>query len=238
LFVICDLATNAFDIEPIKSKDAAVITKAMLKCFSREYVKQPYASIKTDGGSEFKSVFHKWLYDHDILHKVALADRHKSMSVVESLNKQLGRFIMGYLSQIEEKTGKISKNWLPCVDIIRKQLNEIRIDKSLPKDITSYNYPIFDNTYFDSKTKSIKLKDPKYKIGDMVYRAWDAPRDNFNKKQNTAAFRQGDVTFEKEPREIINIFYMSGSGPCYRYYLNGLKNVSYTEQELMKAPNN
>ena len=47
--------------------------------FTRDYIKKPYASLKKDGGTEFKGIFHKYLYDNDILHKAGLAN-------VESLN--------------------------------------------------------------------------------------------------------------------------------------------------------
>ena len=110
LFVIVDLATNKFDIEPVKNKDADTTLKAMKKCFTRNYIKQPYASLKTDSGTEFRGVFHKYLYDHNILHKISLTDRHKSLSNVESLNRQLARLIFGYLNQKEIETNKVFKN--------------------------------------------------------------------------------------------------------------------------------
>eukprot|EP00981_Chlorochromonas_danica_P013999 scaffold7211_cov247-Ochromonas_danica.AAC.15 len=50
LFVIVDLATDEFDIEPIKNKEPATILKAMKKCFDRDFVSQPEYSLKTDSG--------------------------------------------------------------------------------------------------------------------------------------------------------------------------------------------
>jgi hypothetical protein len=150
LFVIVDLATNKFDIEPIKDKEADTTLKALKKCFTREYIKLPYSSLKTDGGTEFKGVFHKYLYDHDILHKVGLADRHKSLANVESLNRQLSRLILGYLNTKDKERQNISTDWLPTIPILRKELNEIREIK-LPDDITTHQYPVFDN---ETKTKT------------------------------------------------------------------------------------
>lgn len=132
LFVIVDLATNEFDIEPIKNKEPITVLRAMKKCFTREYVKKPKFTIKTDGGNEFKGVFKKYLYDESILHKVALPHRHSSMSVVEGLNRQLGRLFNGYMNKKEIETGKVYKNWTDAVDVIRKMLNEVR-KKKLPK---------------------------------------------------------------------------------------------------------
>eukprot|EP00981_Chlorochromonas_danica_P013242 scaffold5998_cov440-Ochromonas_danica.AAC.1 len=123
LFVIVDLATDEFDIEPIKNKEPATILKAMKKCFDRDFVSQPEYSLKTDSGSEFKGVFHKWLYDENILHKVAPAHRHQAMGNVESLNRQLGRLFNGYMNKVEEKTGKPCKNWTDIVGVVRTKLN-------------------------------------------------------------------------------------------------------------------
>lgn len=233
LFVMVDLASNKFDMEPMKDKESDTTLKAMLKCFQRDYIKLPYASIKTDSGTEFKGVFHKYLYDNDILHKVGLADRHKSLSNVESLNRQLARFIMGYLNTKDKERQKISTDWLPVIPILRKELNKIREIK-LPDDITTHKYPVFDNE-IKTKSKSSILIQPKFKIGDSVHRALDAPRTALGKKQNTKNFRAGDITFDTSPNTIEKIIYMAGKGPNYRYILNGIHNASYIDNELMKA---
>eukprot|EP00981_Chlorochromonas_danica_P010827 scaffold3440_cov166-Ochromonas_danica.AAC.1 len=97
--------------------------------FKRKYIKKPYASLKTDGGSEFKGVFHKWLQNNEIMHKVSLPFRHKQMANVESLNRQLGRLFNGYMNTKEEETGKRYREWTDIVDIVRKELNEHRHKK-------------------------------------------------------------------------------------------------------------
>jgi hypothetical protein len=140
LFVIVDLASDEFDIEPIKNKEPENVLKAMLKCFKRGYISKPEYTLKTDGGKEFKGVFNKYLYDESILHKTAIPDRHKSLSNVESLNKQLARLFNGYMNAIEVKTGKVYRNWITAVPLVREQLNNIR-KKKLPENINSYKYP-------------------------------------------------------------------------------------------------
>ncbi len=87
LFVIVDLASDEFDIEPIKNKEPETVLKAMLKCFKRGYISKPEYTLKTDGGKEFKGVFN-----------------------VESLNRQLARLFNGYMNAIEVKTGKVYRN--------------------------------------------------------------------------------------------------------------------------------
>jgi hypothetical protein len=249
LFVIVDLASDEFDIEPIKNKEPETVLKAMLKCFKRGYLSKPEYSLKTDGGSEFKGVFHKYLYDESILHKTAIPDRHKSLSNVESLNRQLGRLFNGYMNQREEKTGKVYRNWIEAVPLVREQLNSIR-KKKLPKNINSYEYPVpndvktveKEKVVIDKKGKKkiIKVSEkvlirPKFRVGQMVYRALEAPRNALDKAQPTKNFREGDYSFERVPRRIVDIFTYGGEGDLYRYYLSGLPNVTYSANELMKA---
>ena len=97
LLAVVDLATNEFDIEAIKSKEPIYILKAFEKMVAREYINLPKSSIATDGGSEFKGVFHKYLYDNDILHKQTLLGRHKQLSSIDNLNRQLFRSFIKWL---------------------------------------------------------------------------------------------------------------------------------------------
>jgi hypothetical protein len=46
----------------------------------------------------------------------------------------------------------------------------------------------------------------------------------------------GDILWDDEPREILQIFTMGGTGEVYRYYISGLPNVSFTEKQLRPAP--
>jgi hypothetical protein len=246
LFVIVDLATDKFDIEPMKNKDPVTTLKAMKKCFSREYVDEPEFTLKTDGGNEFKGVFHKYLYDESILHKVAPPHRHTSMSTVESLNRQLGRLFNGYMNKREIATGKPYKNWTDVVSKVRKRLNEVR-EKEVPDDINSFKYPVPEfNEEVKVKVKGKKKGDdsvevqyrrikPKFRVGQMVHRYLDHPTNALGKKQPTAQKREGDFLWNKESQEIVKIITMGGQGPLYRYILDGMPNVSFTDGQLMKA---
>jgi hypothetical protein len=245
------LATDEFDIKEIKNKEPQTVLKAMQKCFTRKYVKEPKYSLKTDSGTEFKGIFHKWLYDESILHKVAPAHRHASMGNIESLNNQLGRLFMGYMISVEERTGKPCKNWTDIVPIVREKLNAVR-KKSVPDDINSYEYAVpEDLKEVLAPIKSKKSKEivyekqyeqikPKFKVGRYVYFYLDHPKDALGKNQNTAARRQGDYNWSRVPHRIEQIFTYGGIGPTFRYYLEGLPIVSYTEQQLKPAvnPNN
>jgi hypothetical protein len=109
LLVAVDLATNEFDIEKIKNKEPSTILAAYKKMFKRTYIEKPKATLTTDKGKEFMGEFSEWLNENGIFHRMTLPDRHKQTANVESLNRQLGRLINGYLNNKEIETGKTQK---------------------------------------------------------------------------------------------------------------------------------
>lgn len=217
LLVVVDLATDVFDIEPLQKKDAEYVRDAMKRIFKRGILKLPKYSIQTDAGSEFKGVFHKWIYDNNILHRTARAGRHSQMSNVESLNKQLGRLLLGYLNKKEKDTGKYYYEWTDMTNKIRDELNKIR--KKPEKSPYTHDYPVHD----------IK-KTAKFKVGDLVHYKLDEPRDNFNQKQ-AGKFRTGDLHFDPIAKRITEVIFYTGDIP-FRYALEGITNATYTEGQL------
>ena len=260
VLVISDLADDSFDIEKMKGESADETLKAYKKIIQRGIIKIPYASLLTDGGSSFKGVFHKFLYDNGINHRVARPGRHHQLSNVDSLCRQLGDIFNGIMNKKEEETGKVSKAWTHAIDEVRGKLNNYRRSRGvkLPKDLTTYEYPIFDNTIPKIKIKKIKtttteggdLKDdeeahpteqqkytqikPKYKVNDLVNVLLEEPQTILGKKQPTKNFRMGDLRLEKKKRKILKVLYYSGPNP-YRYLIDGLPNASYTERELKQV---
>lgn len=214
-----DLATNEIDFEPLKNKRPETVLKGMEKIFKRGILKKPYASLATDAGSEFKGVFHKWLYDEDIYHKVGVPERHKQMSTVENLNKQLGILFNAYMNKKEKETGKVNKQWTEIIDFVRTELNAHR-----KRDLNK----IQQNEEFDFKKKQ------KFNVGDLVFYKSEIPLNALGKKQTTKNFRVGDYRYYPEPKRIKQVFYYTGDVP-HRYQLEGLTNVSYTENELKLA---
>ena len=221
LFVIADLASDEFDIEPIKDKNPSTTLKAMQTIFKRKHLNIPYASLKTDNGNEFKSVFHNYLVKHNILHKVALTGRHRDVSVVENLNGTLGKILNTYMNSKEVETGKPFKEWTDIVDIIRERLNKIRkIDNLKPN---KYYEP------FNPETKKAK-----FKIGDMVHRHLDEPRNALNEKMSGSVFRRGDYVYDPVPRQVEQTLYFAGD-VNYRYIISDFPNTAFAEWELIKS---
>jgi hypothetical protein len=154
-----------------------------------------------------------------------MPDRHSQNSMVESLNRSLGRLLNGYMNRIEEETKKPFNEWTQAVDKIRKDLNEYRkidVDK---KDMYKDKSLVQNFLQFDK---------PKFKVGDLVYYQLETPENALGKKQSTKNFREGDYRWTNIKKKIVKILYMSGKIP-YRYLLEGMGNVSYTESQLRLA---
>lgn len=220
LLVMVDLATDEFDIEPMKDKEAETVLKASKKMFKRDHIDQPEATIRTDGGNEFKGAFGKWMYNENILHNISMPGRHNQMSNVESLNYQLGRLLNGYMNMKEEELGRAYREWTDVIDIVRTDLNKYRKKPEYDRFTHVYTPP--------------EIVKPKYKIGDYVYRRLDVPKSALYQDQNTPNFRAGDYRWDKVPKKIVNIFYYPGKVPI-RYALEEYPYVSFQEVELMPS---
>ena len=236
LLTVVDLATDEFDIEPMKDKKPISIVEAVEEMKKRKYIhleKNKGQSVRTDSGTEFKGEFDKWLYNHSILHRVGYPNRHIQQANIERLNGILGSLINGFMNSMEAKSHKVFKEWLSVIPTIREKLNEVR-KKEVPKTITDYQYPPFDPTELIKGSKDkYKFIEAKYKVGDLVYVSLQRPENALGEKQS-GNFREGDYRWSNEPREITKVFYYSGK-PYYRYRVNTYKGVSFQEDELRLA---
>ena len=219
LLVIVDLWSDEFDVRPLKTKESEEVLKATKEILqSGKYLKKPFASIRTDGGTEFKSVFNDYFFNENILHSVSLPYRHKQTSSVENVNKLLGRYLNNYMSHMSVKTGTEYNEWTDKLYEFVEKLNKIRKRK--------------DKDPFTIEHKSVFKENPKYKIGDIVVRRLDAPK-NFLNNNEKGQFRQGDLRWDiNQPRKILKVFFYPRN---IRYRLEGIPNCSYTEAELIPS---
>jgi hypothetical protein len=187
----------------------------------RQYIKDPYYTIQTDNGGEFQSVFDAYFKDKNIYHKLTRPYRHKQNSMVEALNKMLGRLFNGYMNQKETQTGKVYNEWTDVLPIVRKELNEYRKRKE--------ESPFTE--IYESQIPNPLLK-AKYEIGDMVHVRLEYPQNALGHKQTHDRFRVGDYTFDKAVREITNIFPYPNN--IVRYEIEGYNNT-FVENELKKS---
>jgi len=238
LLAMVDVANDEFDIEPLKTKTATAVLNATKKIFKRGILKMPYASIRTDNGTEFKSVYHQFMYDNNIMHKVSLPDRHKQTGNVERLNRELSRIIMGYLNMRDQKNGKVNKEWSHLVPIIREKLNKIR-KKPLPKgdkwktlDYSTWD-PVEEVVNKKTGKKQTKMIKPQYKIGDRVHHVLDRPQNAQGQKQ-IGSYRMGDMRWSTNKKAITQVLLYPGNEVPYRYMLEGIKQASFSKHELKK----
>ena len=145
----------------------------------------------------------------------------------------------------------MSRKELHILDYIVKELNKVRENKNLPKDIYDATYPDFNMIGTEIKTDETPVKKtleskyeiwngttdmewhnellPKFRVGQMVYRKLDKPRNALGNKQSTDTFGEVDFRLDiVEPRKIKRILYYN-TEPYYRYILNDVPNVSYPE---------
>jgi len=217
LLTMVDLWSNSCDFEPIKDKTAATVLAAMKAIFKRGILKLPKASVRTDNGTEFQDVFHKYLYDHNIFHRYGEPYRHQQSANIEKLNYELGRILNGYMNTMEVKTGEVYREWMDIIPTVRKELNKIR---NILPDANEIEFP-------EVKTNS------KYKVGDIVYYKSEMPLSALGHKQPTERFRVGDFRYNiTDPRKILKILYYPNN---VRYILDNKQHVSYAESELKEA---
>jgi len=215
LLVVVDLWSDEFDIEPLKTTQSKEVLEAYKTMVKRQYIDKAGASISVDGGSEFKGVFQKWLYENNIYKKVSMKNRKTQNANVESLNRTLGRIINGYMNQIEKETNEEFKEWNDdtLLGTKRKELNELR---KRPDGKIEY--------------KEYKYQEPKFKVGDLVQYYLNTPQ-NIRGEEVRGKFREGDRRWSLTPRKIVKILRVPGDIPN-RYMLNYIDNVSYTEDQL------
>jgi hypothetical protein len=224
-YLLCcvDLADDSFDIQEMKFKDPLSTLEAYLLMLKRNFIKIPFASMRTDNGGEFLGVFHSFLLENNVFHKFALPDRHTQLSNIESLNGQLGRIFNGYMNKKELETNKAYREWTDIINYTRTNLNKIRTKQLTDKYINSINET---NDY-------INMTYPKYNIGDLVYKKLETPRNALNEKVHGNIFRKGDFVFSRKPEQIKQVLIMQDY-PFNRYILNK-SNVSYSENQLLDA---
>ncbi len=252
LLVIVDIGSDAFDIEKMKGETAKETLSAFRKMLKRGIVKIPHASMLTDGGASFQGEFHTFLYHNGVDHRTAIPGRHHQLANADNLCRQLGELFNSVMNQKENETGKQSKAWTDSIDTVREKLNEYRTDRlkkqlgkkgeSFPVDLTTYEYPVFDNIKIVQKKQ--KLIRPKFKVGDMVHVLYNEPykftrnQNGDNTKQNTKNFRMGDLRLSIKKYRVAQVLYYSGT-PAYRYMLEGYptnwrQSASFTEEELKR----
>lgn len=224
LLTVVDLASDEFDIEPLRTKQPAEVLEGFKAMIKRKHIKLPYASIRTDNGNEFKGSFNKYLTDNGVLHKKNLPNRHKQMANVEALNKQVVRILFGYMNGKEKQLKRSYNEWTDIINIVRNDLNE-------------YRKKTYDNPLPESTFDLGEVGEAKFRLGDVVHYRLDWAENALGNKQPTPNFRVGDYRYSAVPKKIVNVSIFNDA-PYYRYILDGMPNVSYSKYELILSNEN
>ena len=221
LIVIVDLWSDEIDAEPLRTKETPEVLTAMKKIFTRPYLNKPKASLRTDAGTEFKGQVNKFLHDNSILHSVTMPGRHKQTGSVENVNKLLGRYLINYMTKKEKETGKEYNEWTEILNELIRKLNKIR------------KRPDGDPFAIRAAPKFDIIENQQYKVGDLVYRKLDIPKNALNNfEKDNPKFRTDYRWDTEEPKKIKYVLYYPRN---IRYVLNGYPNVAYTQDELKFA---
>ena len=220
--VCVDINTGYTDTEPIKERDAETTLKAFKKITSREPLKDaPKYVLQTDGGSEFKGVFHTYVIKKGIAHRYGKAGRSRQQAVVEQRNKVIGRALFYRMTAQELITEQESKQWVKRLPPLIKVINAYHKDKN------------------DKKKKKKKEKSPLppsvdkdtvlLSVGQPVRVILDKPVSTFGQQVGNT-FRATDIRWSRKISYITNILLNGGQPPLYQ--LDDKVAPAYTRNQL------
>jgi hypothetical protein len=221
--VCVDINTGYTDAEPIKERDAESTLKAFKKITSREPLKDaPKYVLQTDGGSEFKGVFHTYVIKKGIAHRFGKAGRSRQQAVVEQRNKVIGRALFYRMTAQELITEQESKQWVKRLPPLIKVINAYHKDKNDKKK---------------KKKKEIKPLPPSVdkdtvllSIGQAVRVMLDKPLSTFGQQISGNSFRATDIRWSRKISYITNILLNGGQPPLYQ--LDNKVAPAYTRNQL------
>jgi len=220
--VCVDINTGYTDAEPIKERDAETTLKAFKKITSREPLKDaPKYVLQTDGGSEFKGVFHSYVITKGIAHRFGKAGRSRQQAVVEQRNKVIGRALFYRMTAQELITEQESKQWTKRLPLLIKVMNAYhkeKNDKKKKKKIVKEPLP----PTIDKNTVLLSVEQPVRVI-------LDKPVSTFGQQVGNT-FRATDIRWSRKISYITNILLNGGQPPLYQ--LDDKVAPAYTRNQL------
>ena len=190
--VVCDIATNKTDAEPVKKLDAGTVLKAIQKIYKRGILAIPHELI-TDQGNEFKGIFAKYFKDQKVFIKNAIPGRHRQVGLVENKNQILGKVLHMMMYSKESLTGELNREWVDDLKDIIKRMNE------------RYGHnPYTDDELYQKYGDPYDVKQDVLQLGTRVRVALDEPRDITGQKLH-GRFRTSDTRWTSEIYKITNI---------------------------------
>lgn len=215
LLVVVDIATRKVDAEPLKTKEATEVKKAMEKIYKRKILKTPLR-LEVDSGNEFEGAFSKHFSRIlDIVKKIV--GRHRQQSVVETKNYQIGKILNTRMLVEEINNNDTSRSWTDIVPKVVQLINKYFSHN--PKEIG-----------IDEPIKTNKFSSTILPVGTKVRVQLDNPVDYVNEKKLTGKFRTGDIRWSKTIHTITSFYLRPAQPPMYQ--LDDDTRVAYTKYQL------
>lgn len=218
ILTVVDNGTRQVDAEPLSSKKAKQVTKAIEVIYDRDVLKKPDV-LQVDDGKEFKGDFQTWCKDNNISVRVAKPQRHCQQAIVENKNKVIAKKLFRRMLQQELITGVQSNSWVSDLENVIKEINE-EVSK---KKIRKLRYANIYRCMGDE----CNLLDEGQKVRVQL----DAPRDVLSGKKLHGKFHETDVRWSVQPHTITKANILPGSPVLYN--LENDDSVAYTKNQLM-----
>lgn len=231
--ILIDLATSNLVKTPLKYRDAKTALQAF-KVIMREAKhldkKLSYSLFITDGGSEFKGVFHDYIASKGIIHKTTERGRHQQMKPIDSRIALISRYLHIIMLSEELENKQVNKKWTKYLKTMVSILNRKRYLKRELTDEDMENMKKIVTNYNKKKTDHEDI----IPIGTKVRYKLDVPINPVTDKQfSNEKFRKGDVRFSKQIHKIETLVLNPNQPVMYK--LNGINHVRYIKQQLLIA---
>jgi hypothetical protein len=215
ILVAVDIASRICDAEPLKTKEADSVKKAMEKMFKRKIIKTPLR-LEIDAGTEFQGNFEKHFKKiFQIIRKQA--GRHRQQSVVESKNHQIGTILNKRMLAAEINNDETSREW---VDILPNLVTLINQKFSIEVKQPDPTLPVKTDNY----SKDV------LPVGSRVRVMLDNPVDYVAGAKLNGRFRAGDIRWSKDTKVITRFYLRPNQPPMYE--VGGDNRVAYTKYQL------
>ena len=218
--VVCDVASNTTDAEPLKTKNSSEVLKAIQTIYKRKYLDEVTYELCVDAGSEFTGPFKEYFEKKGIILKVSQPSRHRQTAVVESKNKMIGKALLMRQTGQEMQTGEPSTEWTEFLSSVIKAINK-KLSHVVNKE-PEKKAPIITSPILDKGTKvRIQL---------------DAPKDVASGKRLHGGFRASD------PRWSIKIYTIESplitENKNVLYSIEGIQHTAFTRNQLQEVSPN
>jgi hypothetical protein len=120
---VVDVASRYKEAEPLTSKEASGVAKALEKIYKRSPLTYPKHLLQVDPGTEFKGEVSRLMAKHKVTIRRGIKDIHRDQGIVESFNKTLAERLFGHQYAQEMRQFDRSTEWVKRLPAVVSALN-------------------------------------------------------------------------------------------------------------------